>query len=850
MVSLALLAAALLLPCPVDAQVHFGLPSAVKSAVKKLKSKKNSATVSSIVLGPKTKVLSDDTNSKFLSVSPDSVTYHYNISAAQFAGLSPGDILLSSQSDGLLKKIVSISATPTEYIVQTATATLEEAFEKLDVSFTRTFTPSQVSPRYLKDFSPQSVSLGQFKVSQNVALSPNITAGVTLKFTPSIDGRILIESFQLKEFSFTSMFDGQLALTLTAGAAETLAKEITVAEFPMGAIMAGPVPIVANYAVTVGVDANLKAGVVTSVTQNVMSEAGVSYVNGAWTPYNTLSNSFTVAPPTFSAEGSVKAYITPAINAKIFDVAGPYVNAQGYLKGIVTTPLNHLPWEVKGGITVNGGAEVAVLGQALTKFAVELYNAEIQLSTGVLFNQEPMVSGVTADPEMLAGGESSTLTCAASDADDDTLTYNWSAEAGTVSGTGSPVTWTAPTALGTYIITCGVTDGWGGSDQQSAYIVVSTANHMPVITSLTANPASVSTGAVTTITCAASDADAGDDLDYTWSADSGAISGSGGQITWTAPASSGTYVISCEVSDGKGSARESVNVNITTARVLTGHELADTGQEQSYTDTFGEDHDYQPAAFQPSYTANGGTTTDNRTGLTWGPSSSNSMTWATASTFCGAGRLPSVSELESIVDAGASNPAINTAYFPDTRTDSMYWTSTPRHLVPYVGAPSAAWHVFFYDGSVYNCDTNSAYKAYVRCVTASGASPAPSYTDNGDGTTSDNNTGLMWVKDCGSGVMSWEQALSSCEGLTYAGYSDWRLPNRRELLSIVDYGADSPAINTTYFPIHFTDAQDTYYWTSTSQDADQAWTVFFTQGASTASSKTEDKHVRCVRGGL
>jgi len=94
--------------------------------------------------------------------------------------------------------------------------------------------------------------------------------------------------------------------------------------------------------------------------------------------------------------------------------------------------------------------------------------------------------------------------------------------------------------------------------------ISTTTNHTPVITSLTANPASVSTGAITTITCAASDSD-GDTLTYNWSAASGTISGSGAQVTWTAPISSSTYRISCTVSDGKGgAAQQSVNVNVTT----------------------------------------------------------------------------------------------------------------------------------------------------------------------------------------------------------------------------------------------------------------------------------------------
>gem|GEM_PF-3494776 len=76
-------------------------------------------------------------------------------------------------------------------------------------------------------------------------------------------------------------------------------------------------------------------------------------------------------------------------------------------------------------------------------------------------------------------------------------------------------------------------------------------NHAPVISSLQASPVSISTGATTTVTCAASDAD-GDTLNYSWSAASGTITGAGASVTWTAPAAAGGYTVAVIVSDGKG----------------------------------------------------------------------------------------------------------------------------------------------------------------------------------------------------------------------------------------------------------------------------------------------------------
>jgi len=61
----------------------------------------------------------------------------------------------------------------------------------------------------------------------------------------------------------------------------------------------------------------------------------------------------------------------------------------------------------------------------------------------------------------------------------------------------------------------------------------------------------------------------------------------------------------------------------------------------------------------------------------------------------------------------------------------------------------------------------------------------PSYTDNGNGTITDNATGLMWQQADDGVVRDWQNSLTNAETLVLAGHSDWRLPNAKELQSIV-----------------------------------------------------------------
>jgi len=116
--------------------------------------------------------------------------------------------------------------------------------------------------------------------------------------------------------------------------------------------------------------------------------------------------------------------------------------------------------------------------------------------------------------------------------------------------------------------------------------------------------------------------------------------------------------------------------------------------------------------------------------------------------------------------------------------------------------------------------------------------------------TVDNHTGLMWVlnpNDAGiGGTYTWENAIAACEGLNYAGYTDWRLPNIKELVSIVDYGRLNPSINTAYY----FNTNMAYYWSSTiySLNTEFALEVAFSGGGMNGSgSKTNMAYIRCVR---
>ena len=125
---------------------------------------------------------------------------------------------------------------------------------------------------------------------------------------------------------------------------------------------------------------------------------------------------------------------------------------------------------------------------------------------------------------------------------------------------------------------------------------------------------------------------------------------------------------------------------------------------------------------------------------------------------------------------------------------------------------------------------------------------AGDFTDNGNGTVTDNITGLMWQQEDDDVERNWEGAITYCEGLSLAGHDDWRLPNSNELTSIVDISLWAPAIDETYFP----KTNSSLYWSSTTSVSltSYAWYVSFDNGGVRDSSKSSStRYVRCVRGG-
>mgnify|MGYP000876396698 FL=1 len=316
----------------------------------------------------------------------------------------------------------------------------------------------------------------------------------------------------------------------------------------------------------------------------------------------------------------------------------------------------------------------------------------------------------------------------------------------------------------------------------------------------------------------------------------------------------------------------------------SGHyNIVDTGQTVFYdnagettTQTIGDafyGQDVNYSGNQPSYTDNGdGTITDNVTGLMWeqGFDLCNFDEAQSYAKACMTGgytdwRVPTIKELYSLIDfsgnQGSGDPSskfapssavpfIDTNYFdfeyPNDGVkryiDAQYITST-EYVSTTMNGSATFFGVNFADGRIKGYpqqpgNRGSSGQYYIRLVRGNADYGVNAFVDNGDGTVSDAATGLMWSQvDSGDAVfdlsvftnddgsLNWQEALAFAENAEYVGYDDWRLPNAKELQSILDYtrspdttssAAIDPMFVCTQILNEASQVDYPFFWTSTS----------------------------------
>ncbi len=305
-----------------------------------------------------------------------------------------------------------------------------------------------------------------------------------------------------------------------------------------------------------------------------------------------------------------------------------------------------------------------------------------------------------------------------------------------------------------------------------------------------------------------------------------------------------------------------------------GFAIPDTGQDRCYgpraeiafpspgQEYFGQDAQYRTNT--PKYRDNGdGTVSDLVTGLMWQKTpNSTKLNQAEAEAYAAgfilAGhddwRLPTIKELFSLVDFRGNmhtrTPYIDTRYFDfqypasdigeegrpgERRMDAQYCSAT-RYLGITMGRDRSAFGFNFADGRIKSYPLEAS--RYVRCVRGQADYGRNRFVANGDGTVTDTASGLTWQQADSGRTFDWPGALQYAEALTLGGHDDWRLPDVKELQSIVDYDRAPDALDPAkrgpaIDPVFALTTPESWCWTSTTHiETGGAYYVCFGQAFS------------------
>ena len=354
--------------------------------------------------------------------------------------------------------------------------------------------------------------------------------------------------------------------------------------------------------------------------------------------------------------------------------------------------------------------------------------------------------------------------------------------------------------------------------------------------------------------------------------------GDGNASSATNPAhtysAAGSYAVSLTVWGPLGSNMLSrpACISVATPPTNGAYVVVDTAQTNCYNDTttipapaagqpfYGQDA--QITGHQPAYRDNGdGTVSDLMTGLMWIKARGSKVTWDAAfsnAVACATGghsdwRVPTIKELYSLIRfTGANGQGFtNTVgYIPfiDTNTfgfaygsgvgserviDCQDWSATP-YVSTTMNGDATIFGVNFSDGRIkgypkYDPSSGGTVgqAMYVRFVRDNPSYGINKFVNNGDGTVSDKATRLMWSRDDSVAGLNWSNALAWVQAknaANFLGHSDWRLPNAKELQSILDYTRSpsttaSPALNPVFNCTAITNeggaADFPFFWTGT-----------------------------------
>ena len=372
-----------------------------------------------------TKVVEEATMQSLDGISPEG-TFTFVASTADaeafLLSVQAGHVLAGGVTDlapeGFLRRVMTVSRNGSQFVIETAEATLEEAIEQGVVEINEELTlddlaavqPAEKRATVAK--ARPGLAPGAIVIDiPDTELADNVTADGTVEVKPKFNFKVVVKNHQIESVLFSSEMNEEVALRLRANLAHAgvkSSKEFAPYRFKTFTVWVGVLPVVIRpeLAVVVGANGDVSADISTNVVHSGNMGAVVRYdkIND-WTVETTdFDPEYDFDPPHLTTNANLKAFAGPRLKLLIYNVPGPYAQMDGYLE-LIADLLKTPWWEFYGGLEAEVGVKVKILGYALLSYSQPIIDKRWPIADAG--GPAPGVSGVPPpDPAVESDGDS------------------------------------------------------------------------------------------------------------------------------------------------------------------------------------------------------------------------------------------------------------------------------------------------------------------------------------------------------------------------------------------------------------------------------------------------------------
>ncbi len=319
----------------------------------------------------------------FTGIDSTSKTLYFDDEVLDLTEIEPGDYIISTEGNGLLRKVTGITETTDGIKVETSFASLTDVIYDGETSFNTILSQQNIEKiTYLR--KGVEVDTSMMNAEKDAALEYNIDTYLDDAGNIHIYGDFTLETLlegnlsigmvppRVKLFELTYTIDQDLFLASEIDFSNVnYEDEVDLASItftPIIAMMAGvPILLVPELEIVAGVEMGIHCDVYTDITQSMDYTIGIRYENKAWNTINNFYKTFDYTAPIIDCSAEARVYIKPQFNVKIYNVVSPYLFADLYAR--LDADINTQPWwSLYGGANMGVGVEAEILGKEIFDF--------------------------------------------------------------------------------------------------------------------------------------------------------------------------------------------------------------------------------------------------------------------------------------------------------------------------------------------------------------------------------------------------------------------------------------------------------------------------------------------------